>query len=219
MSLQSAEEGFVMATRILGPTGSKRRHRFLYVPFLVAALAILGALVTGGSVLAAPSTDASVSEYSQCANGKPPATTTACPQNWINGILNANNSGYHEDDTTAQRLFLDLPRNGPTTGRKIFIRYLARKGQGGGGNHAYDFASVTVTYSVTSTPAKVELIFGGHLAPAVGSRGWGTGVGASFINGGPYHIKLDGVDNSSVGNRDNQITAGAILPIGTEVQT
>jgi len=78
---------------------------------------------------------------------------------------------------------------------------------------------VTITYSVTSTPAKVELLFGGHLAPAVGSRGWGTGVGASFINGGPYHIKLDGVDNSSVGNRDNQITAGAILPIGTEVQT
>jgi hypothetical protein len=270
---------------------------------LVAIVAI-GALVTGGSVFAAPSTDASVGEYSQCANDKPPATTTACPQNWINGILNANNSGYHEDENTAQRLILDLPRNGPTTNRKIFVKYLARKGQGGVGNHAYDslgqwnytqttadrcqgvtgtcpggseskftipvdntvvrdsngagsstalhelpdanrymsmfggtitnisapvhdnasgsgddFAQVTVTYSVTSTPTRVELLFGGHLAPAVGPRGWGAGVGASFINGGPYHIKLVQVDNSSVGNRDNQITAGAILPIGTEVQT
>ena len=55
-----------------------------------------------------------------------------------------------------------------------------------------------------------ELVFGGHLAPAVGSRGWGAGVGASFINGGPYHIKLVGVDSSSIGNRDNQITAGAL---------
>src|SRR5947207_4564741 len=127
-----------MATRILGPTGSKKRRRFLLAPVLLVALVAIGALVTGGSVFAAPSTDASVSEYSQCANGKPPATTTACPQNWINGILNANNSGYHEDDNTAQRLFLDLPRNGPTTSRKIFIRYLARKDQGGVGNHAYD---------------------------------------------------------------------------------
>jgi hypothetical protein len=35
----------------------------------------------------------------------------------------------------------------------------------------------------------------------------------AFINGGPYHIKLTQVDNSSVGNRDNQIMSGAILPI------
>jgi hypothetical protein len=296
-----------MATRILGPTGSKKRRRFLYVPFLVAALVALGALVTGGSVLAAPSTDASVSEYSQCANGAPPGTTTACPQKWINGILNPNNSGYHEDQNTAQRLFLDLPRNGPTTGRKIIIKYLARKGQGGVGNHAYDslgqwdytqtsadrcqdvtaancpggteskklipsddtvvadsngagsstaghelpdanrymsmfggvidtiskpvhdnasgsgddYAQVTVTYHVTSTPAKVELLFGGHLAASVGPRGWGgpANVGAAFINGGPYHIKLTGVDNSSIGNRDNQIMSGAILPIGSATQT
>jgi hypothetical protein len=294
-----------MATRILGPTGSKKRRRFLLAPVLLVAIVAIGALMTGGSVFAAPSTDASVSEYSQCANGAPPSTTTACPQNWINGILNPNNSGYHEDQNTAQRLFLDLPRNGPTTGRKIILKYLARKGQGGVGNHAYDslgqwnytqtsadrcqgvtaancpggseskftipvdntvvadsngagsstalhelpdanrymsmfggtitnitapvhdnaagsgddYAQVTITYSVTSTPAKVELLFGGHLAPAVGPRGWGNNVGASFINGGPYHIKLIQVDNSSVGNRDNQIMSGAILPIGTSVQT
>src|SRR5919204_419645 len=127
-----------MATRILGPTGSKKRRRFLLAPVLLVAIVAIGALMTGGSVFAAPSTDASVSEYSQCANGAPPSTTTACPQNWINGILNPNNSGYHEDQNTAQRLFLDLPRNGPTTGRKIILKYLARKGQGGVGNHAYD---------------------------------------------------------------------------------
>jgi hypothetical protein len=36
-----------------------------------------------------------------------------------------------------------------------------------------DYASVTVTYHVTSTPAKVELLFGGHLAASAGPRGWG----------------------------------------------
>src|SRR5204862_81856 len=82
-----------------------------------------------------------------------------------------------------------------------------------------DYASITVTYSVASTPTKVQLLFGGHLAPSVGPRGWGANVGASFINGGPYHIRLDSVDSSSLGNRDNQIMSGAILPIGTATQT
>src|SRR5262245_40121378 len=41
MSLQSAEEVLVMAERILGPTGSRRRRRFLSVPVLLVALAAL----------------------------------------------------------------------------------------------------------------------------------------------------------------------------------
>jgi hypothetical protein len=297
-----------MATRILGPTGSKRRFRFLLMPILVAALVVLGALVAGGSVLAASSTDASVNNYQQCANDKPGSATdpTDCvPQGWINGILNANNSQYTEDQVTAQRLGLDVPSGGPLTGRTITIKYLARKGQGGAGNHAYDslatwnftqanadrcqglaaadcpgeppttfqipvdntvvadsngagdstanheladanrlmtmyggtitgvsapvhdnasgsgddYAQITVTYSVAATPAKVQLLFGGHLAASIGPRGWGDNVGSSFINGGPYHIKLVQVDTSSVGNRDNQITSGAILPTGTQTQT
>jgi uncharacterized repeat protein (TIGR01451 family) len=268
----------------------------------------VGALVTGGSVFAAPSTDANVNDYAQCANDKPGSVgdpLDCVPQGWINGILNANNSQYREDQVTPQRVGLDLPNNGPLTDRTVTITYLARKGQGGAGNHAYDslatwnytetnaarcqgllaadcpggsastfqipsdptvvadsngagsstalhelpaadrmmtmyggtitnvsvpvhdnaagpgddYATVTVTYSVASTPTKVQLLFGGHLAPSVGPRGWGANVGASFINGGPYHIRLDSVDSSSLGNRDNQIMSGAILPIGTATQT
>jgi hypothetical protein len=297
-----------MSTRILGPTGSKRRKRFLLVPTILLALGVLGALVAGGSVLAAPSTDASVSNYQQCANGAPgslTASTDCVPQGWINGILNAQNSQYHEDQVTAQRLGIDLPSGGVLTGRTITLKYLARKGQGGVGNHAYDslatwnvtetaadrcqgltaancpggspttylipsdttvvadsngagtstaghqlpdaqrlmtmfggtitnvsapahdnaagsgddYAQVTVTYSVASTPTKVQLLFGGHLAASSGSRGWGVNVGASFINGGPYHIKLVQIDTSSIGNRDNQITSGAILPQATSTAT
>src|SRR6266536_966508 len=47
MSLQSAEEVLVMATRILGPTGSKRRKRFLLVPILLVACTAL--FVVGGA--------------------------------------------------------------------------------------------------------------------------------------------------------------------------
>src|SRR5262245_683065 len=37
--MQSAEEASLMATRMLGPTGSRRRRRFLLAPILMAALA------------------------------------------------------------------------------------------------------------------------------------------------------------------------------------
>jgi len=302
-----------MATRVFGPTGSKRRRRFLVAPILVAALVAFGVLATGGSVLAASPTDASVNNYQQCANDKPGSVaptidpTDCVPQGWINGILNAQNSQYSEDQVTAQRLGLDVPSGGPTTGRTITIKYLARKGQGGVGNHAYDylatwnftqananrcqglaaadcpggapstfpipsdptvvadsngagsatsnhelpvanrqmtmfggtitnlstpvhdnpagsgddFATITVTYSVasTATDTNVQLLFGGHLAASTGPRGWGNNVGSSFINGGPYHIKIDAIDGSSIGNRDNQINSAAILPIGTQTQT
>jgi hypothetical protein len=49
MSLQSAEEDQVMATRILGPTGSRRRRRFLFVSLLLVACT---ALVLAGSAQA-----------------------------------------------------------------------------------------------------------------------------------------------------------------------
>ena len=261
---------------------------------LVAATVAATALLTIAAVSgAAPGTEASVSTFDQCANGAPPSTATDCPENWINGILNSNNSHYAEDDVTPQRVILDLPKNGPTTGRTVEISYLTRKG----GVHAYDslatwnytqtsadrcanlnasdcvpgaastlaipsdptvvadlngsgsatsghqlggqvftlyggqltgasaythddpggssdeYAHITLTYSVPSTAdgAKVMLLFGGHIAPSIGSRGWGAGVGAGSISGGPYHVRITAADGASVGNRDNQIMSGAIL--------
>jgi uncharacterized repeat protein (TIGR01451 family)/fimbrial isopeptide formation D2 family protein len=85
------------------------------------------------------------------------------------------------------------------------------------------YQTISINFTVpTSTSAKVvELLFGGHIAagpPTCNtagciSRGWGTGFGASDINGGPYHIKLDMLDGT-VGSKDNQIQANAILPLG-----
>src|SRR5262249_15452402 len=49
MSLQSAEEDKVMAERVLGPRGSKRRKRFLLVPILLIACT---ALLMAGSASA-----------------------------------------------------------------------------------------------------------------------------------------------------------------------
>jgi hypothetical protein len=73
-----------------------------------------------------------------------------------------------------------------------------------------DFAKVIVTYSVTSVPTKVMLLWGGHTAASTGTRGWGTGCGSANISGGPYHMKVTATDGKAVGNRDNQIMGGAL---------
>jgi len=81
-----------------------------------------------------------------------------------------------------------------------------------------DYATIVVSYTVpTSTSAKnVQLLFGGHLAPSTGGRGWGPGLGASSISGGPYHIKWTEIDGASAGSRDNQIQASAIAALPPE---
>jgi len=260
---------------------------------LVASAAAAATLLIVTASGAAPGTGASVTVFDQCANGKPPSTSTGCPEKWINGILNEQNSHYAEDEVTPQRVVLGLPKDGPATGRTVEISYLTRKG----GVHAYDslatwnhtqtsadrcadvpaadcvggaastfpipsdptvvadengagsptsshqlggqvftmyggtitgvsgythddasgtsdsYAHVTLTYSVPSTAdgAKVMLLFGAHIAPSLGPRGWGVGVGAGSISGGPYHVRITAADGESVGNRDNQIMSGAIL--------
>ncbi len=270
----------------MGKIGNLRR---LLAASAVAAATLVVVAVSG----AAPGTEASVTTFDQCANGGPPSTATDCPENWINGILNSNNSHYAEDEVTPQRVILELPKNSPLTNRTVEISYLTRKG----GVHAYDslatwnhtqttadkcadipaadcvpgapstfaipsdptvvadangagsatsghqlagqvftlyggtitgassythddasgtsdsYAHITLTYSVPSTAdgAKVMLLFGGHLAPGLGPRGWGANVGAGSISGGPYHIRITAADGASVGNRDNQIMSGAIL--------
>jgi hypothetical protein len=278
-----------------------RRRR---IPLLGMALLglVIGVMIGGGSFVSAASTGPSVADYSQCANGKP---GTANPQNcnggWINGILNANNSQYSEDQVTAQRLVVDFPLAGS---HSFDLRFLVRKAN----NHAYDslatwnytetgaqrcdgfhgtalsnctaatggtpsttpitaddlvvtsscttastttsdhqlagqelqmFGGTLVGMSYTGTAADTEglyqlmhvtfttaapntrvyFYFGGHLAAGLGSRAWGTGCGSSSINGGPYHIKVDAVDDASAGNRDNQITSGAIIAQTPSINT
>ena len=86
------------------------------------------------------------------------------------------------------------------------------------GTSGDDYAHITIHFTVPASapgdtsPRKVQLLFGGHLAASLGARGWGTGLGSANINGGPYHIKWDLADGASIGNRDNQIQGAAIIP-------
>jgi hypothetical protein len=78
-----------------------------------------------------------------------------------------------------------------------------------------DYAHLTITFTIPAGNTNnntVQLLFGGHIAAGLGPNGWGANLGASAIPGGNYHIKWDLADGVSVGNRDNQLQAGAILP-------
>jgi hypothetical protein len=325
-------------TRIIRE-GKKRRTPLLGTALLCLAV---GMMIGGGGFASAASTSSSISDYSQCPNGTSHGLV-CLSTGWINGILNANNSSYREDEVTPQRMLLLIPKGGAVTNHRIDVTYLARKGGTTGGNHAYDslanwnytetgadrcqgasastplahcpaaspsdtfdiptdpqvvqpftspsgvtsdhalsgqsfilygpavnavaatpvhtcpitdathncassddYATIQITFDLdgtvvdTAAPAGkvdadtyVQLVFGGHLAssltPSTGSqRGWGgslsnnvcTGcIGASSINGGPYHIRITNIDGSSIGNRDNQISAGAVQPLFTPTLT
>jgi hypothetical protein len=61
------------------------------------------------------------------------------------------------------------------------------------------------------TTCGVALWFGAHVAT---QTDWGLNNGASSISGSPYHVALDQVDGASVGQRDNQMQANAVVPDG-----
>jgi hypothetical protein len=74
-------------------------------------------------------------------------------------------------------------------------------------------ANYTLTWQSASTSIVIEMA--GHLAAGVdplgAGIGYGEGRGAAAISGGPYHFKLEFLDDISIGSQDNQIKAGAIL--------
>jgi hypothetical protein len=264
---------------------------------LLAITTLVGTLFIQSASAAKPVAPTFV-DYAQCANGAPPTVSLSCPDGWINGILQASNSHYTEDQVTPQRAEVNIPAGGGGTHTMTFS-YQARKGSAQ--THAYDslatwnytqtgankddglnpadvvggspstwpipadpqvlapftsasgatsahqlsgqvftmyggtitgattpvhdcvatnkcgdpsvddYATITITY--TAAPGKVQLLFGGHLAvgSSGGARTWGTGLGASNISGGPYHIKWTASDGASIGNRDNQIMGSAII--------
>jgi hypothetical protein len=278
---------------------------------VMGAAATLAAGTFAATNIAGAASGPSAVDYAQCTNGAPTTTPPAGCNSWINGILNANNSQYHEDQVTPQRLTVqvtDAGAAGDSHTHSVQLTYLDRKG----GVHAYDYLatipagaladrclglpgiagvcpSATLTGSEPITPDdtvvppwttgangktssresadtltvfgadfagapamqapqhtnaagtgddyaittisftthgpgvhNVQLLFGGHLAAGTQAHAWGANLGASAISGGPYHIKWSQADGASVGNRDNQIMSGAILPIvpvNTQIST
>ena len=60
----------------------------------------------------------------------------------------------------------------------------------------------------------VVLWFGAHVAQ---QSDWGVGNGASDVQGSPYHVSLAALNGDSVGNRDNQMQASAVVINGRVV--
>jgi hypothetical protein len=77
-----------------------------------------------------------------------------------------------------------------------------------------DYAQYELRWTSAATTIGIELA--AHLS--VGEfdgivSGYGLGFGASDINGGPYHFRLDALDASSLGSQDNQIKGSDVTII------
>jgi hypothetical protein len=82
-----------------------------------------------------------------------------------------------------------------------------------------DDGDSTIVYQLTWTSASTDIMvqLAGHLAVGADGGvgdGWGAELGASSINGGPYHFMLGTQDGASLGSQDNQIMASAVAPRG-----
>jgi hypothetical protein len=123
-----------MTERVLGPTGSRSRTTRASLLLMALMGLVFGVLIGGGSFASAAKPGAAVVNYQQCADGKfveGQDESNACPKDWINSILNEQNSSYHEDQVTPQRLIIDFPSGASHT---IDLSWLVRKGDA----HAYD---------------------------------------------------------------------------------
>jgi hypothetical protein len=113
-----------------------KRRKSTGAPLAVMAVVgvLIGVLMGGGGFSSAASTSPSVGNYQQCSDK--PGAKNVCGGGWLNGILNAGGSQYAENDATAQRLVIDLPKGSPggPSNQSFTLKYLWNKGN----NHAYD---------------------------------------------------------------------------------
>jgi len=61
------------------------------------------------------------------------------------------------------------------------------------------------------TSCGVALFFGAHVAKTSDWQPFNGTTGATSINGSPYHVAITSLDEGSIGNRDNQMQADAIV--------
>jgi hypothetical protein len=85
---------------------------------------------------------------------------------------------------------------------------------------------VTVSFTVANsgdmcktksgiTSCGIAIWFGAHIAKTSDWNPFDGTSGAGSISGSPYHVALSQEDGASVGNRDNQMQANAIIPAST----
>jgi len=190
---------------------STRVVPFVVVPALLALLIVL-ALVGTRAIMAA--SNASVPNFKQCANGAPPSTSTACPSGWINGILQASNSHYAEDQATAQRAILDIPTGGNLI-RTVTLEYQSRKATA----HAYDsLASWDVTQTTANACQSLTAAdFPGCSAPYTNPGRTSTIPSGNLIKVGIPDDPAS-VTPTGAGGNGSAVTTTHMIPAGADRQ-
>jgi len=90
--------------------------------------------------------------------------------------------------------------------------YVSQNVQSGGGQ-----CSTTADITFQTTANVVVLAWGGHIASEAPAStpapisGWGAGNSASYINGSPFHMRLQLLDGASTGNQDRALSTSAVV--------
>jgi uncharacterized repeat protein (TIGR01451 family) len=74
----------------------------------------------------------------------------------------------------------------------------------------------TVTVTFTTSDPTVLIAWGGHIASQID---WGLGNSAGAISGASYHMRLQDLDDTVIGNQDRSLKASAVLPVPTVFTT
>jgi hypothetical protein len=119
------------------------------LPALLASLSLLAGLALQPVIAAKPVAPTFV-DYAQCANGAPPSTDLDCEDGWINGILQASNSHYSEDQVTPQRAEVNVPAGASTDPEAHSMTFTYQTRKGSAQTHAYDSLA---TWNWTQTDA------------------------------------------------------------------
>ena len=182
-----------MAPREFTGTRAIRRGR---LPALVASLSLLAGLALQPVIAAKPVAPTFV-DYAQCANGAPPSTALDCPGGWINGILQASNSHYAEDQVTPQRAEVNVPAGASTAENSHSMTFTYQTRKGSAQTHAYDSLA---TWNYTQTGA---------------DRCQGL-AGTDCVSGSPslFGIPDDPTELAPVGAGKSAVTADHMLPAG-----
>jgi uncharacterized repeat protein (TIGR01451 family) len=76
--------------------------------------------------------------------------------------------------------------------------------------HSGDQADIVVSFDVpANSDGTIVMLWAGHLA--IGTSGWGTGLGAASISGAPFHMRTQQLDDSGNKNQDRSIQPAAII--------
>lgn len=154
---------------------------------------------------------------SQCTPASPVSSVAAPHENFGPGTGGEQGCGGSSGTFTGTQIPGKILLYGPA-GSSLTSATIVSDNVPSGNGQCYTTVSVVFTIGGSGSQM-VVMAWGGHIASELN---WGTGNGASTVNGSPYHMSLVSLDGASVGSQDRALSTSAIFyapTVSTQVYT